>query len=729
MKARRKKIMTFLLSLLIAAGAIVGGASRTSAAISVTKTDLPGFKNKVHAKAISKGTPEFTYNTSAFDATVTNYNSDSGEDKYQRKIVYFKSAYSEGTHTVANPYKIVYKNAFSYDGQSYDYVVECTSLTMYMPKETDSDGHSNHGLWHKNKVVVADFNITTGLLYSECALWYGGSHSEWTNKGEEVTKNTLWGFGPSRYAAGIKATIKNYVCKNGETTPVSFSEIPRMYTEVNDLDIPDSTGAGEDYSGTYTESVSPGSGFTNAYIANDTLLDPSAYGSGLFRPKDGTGNQDDTETKKVTVYMATDNSGASSSATYTWYGCGCGTGIYGAYIIRNVANLTIKKKVNSRNAEVKLAEPSLAGINFKVKAAETIKDPLDGSVIYSSGATVATVTTDAKGSAKAKKLPVGSYTVEELNAPPELIISDASKNVSIGYNSDGTAVGKTATFTNPTTLVSVKKVNEYGETLDGGTFSIIEKSTGQTVATFTTGGGVQTISGLKKSTAYILREVAAPAYYQKSDDVEFISPSDQTVKNVVMSDIPATRDLTMAKTIKASDVELAHGEPTFFVTARGNDFRGTSTYRTVSFTFTKQMIQDAVNGASYTKVITNTGSTRYKSKIAGSGESDSERYINAQGLTVSNGYITLSETVKMRYGSYDVTESQAARYTFESASAVNGTISGSTGNVNLYNTEWGKVGFTNRYTRYDKWSHRDSARNHFETSSDNGYILREATQE
>lgn len=727
MESKRKKIMMFLLSLFIAAGAVAGSVKLTSAAIPVTKTDLPGFAGKVHSKNIGKSQAEFSYNTSAFDSSVTNYGADAGADSYQRQIVYFKGTYSQGTYTVANPYKVVYKNAFTYDGQAYDYVVECTSLTMYMPKETTSGGHSNHDMWHNYRVIVANFNKTTNLLYATCGLWYGGNHDDWKSDGTKYTATTMWGYGPSRYSAGIQTTVKNYVCRSGETAPVSFSEIPRMYTEVNDLDIPDATGAGDNYTGPYTESVQPDSGYTNAYIATDTLLDSSAYGAGLFRPQDGIGNQDDTKTKKVTVYMATDSS--SSSCSYTWYGCGCGTGISGAYIIRNVANLTIKKKVNQRNAGVKLPEPSLAGISFQIKAAENITDPLDGSIIYKSGSAVATAVTDASGTAKIKKLPVGSYTVEELNAPAELIISEASKNVAISYNNNGTAVSSTATFTNPTTLVSVRKVNEYGDALDGGTFSIIEKSTGQTVATFSTSGGVQTVSGLKKSTVYILREISAPAYYQKSDDVEFVSPSDQTVKDVVMTDIPATRDLTMAKTIKASDVELAHGEPTFFVTARGNDFRGTSTYRTVSFTFTKQMIQDAVSGASYTKVITNSGSTRYKSKIAGSGESDSERYINAQVLTVANGYITLSETVKMRYGSYDVSESQAARYAFESASAVNGTVSGSTGNVNLYNTEWGKVGFTNRYTRYDKWSHRDSVRNHFETSSDNGYVLREATQE
>ncbi len=87
------------------------------------------------------------------------------------------------------------------------------------------------------------------------------------------------------------------------------------------------------------------------------------------------------------------------------------------------------------------------------------------------------------------------------------------------------------------TKITVEKQDaETGEALQGAVLSIVEKETGKTVHTWESVKEPHVITGLSVGKTYILKEISAPAYYEKADDIEFTVKEDIEVQQLVMKD-------------------------------------------------------------------------------------------------------------------------------------------------------------------------------------------------
>ena len=97
----------------------------------------------------------------------------------------------------------------------------------------------------------------------------------------------------------------------------------------------------------------------------------------------------------------------------------------------------------------------LAGAVYEITAAEDIITP-DGTVRFTKGEVVDTVTTDENGLAKSKELYLGRYTVVEITAPEGMVINKEAHEVELTYAGQEVAVTETATsFVNERQKVTV----------------------------------------------------------------------------------------------------------------------------------------------------------------------------------------------------------------------------------------------------------------------------------
>ena len=112
----------------------------------------------------------------------------------------------------------------------------------------------------------------------------------------------------------------------------------------------------------------------------------------------------------------------------------------------------------------------LAGAIYEVTAAEDIYTP-DGTLRYSKGEAVDTVTTDNDGFAKSKELYLGKYTVSEIKAPEGMVINKEPHSVELTYAGQDVAVTDTSTsFVNERqkVTVSLEKAIEKNDTFGIG---------------------------------------------------------------------------------------------------------------------------------------------------------------------------------------------------------------------------------------------------------------------
>lgn len=125
-------------------------------------------------------------------------------------------------------------------------------------------------------------------------------------------------------------------------------------------------------------------------------------------------------------------------------------------------------------------ERGLAGMKVNVYAKEDIMDPSnDGTVLYKAGTLVDTITTGTDGKATSKKLPLGKYEVEEIEAPHGMILNGEKQDVELKYKDQTTAV----VFDNVTIVNDRQKVEaklqkvdkDNGIALEGGVFNLVAK--------------------------------------------------------------------------------------------------------------------------------------------------------------------------------------------------------------------------------------------------------------
>ena len=181
----------------------------------------------------------------------------------------------------------------------------------------------------------------------------------------------------------------------------------------------------------------------------------------------------------------------------------------------------------------------LEGAVYEVRAAEDISTP-DGTLRYSKGEVVDTITTSSDGFVKSKELYLGKYEVKEITAPYGMIVSDETHTVELTYA--GQNISVTETFTSfynerQKVQVSLAKAIEKDKTFgigDNGEIKNIsfglyaaEDIVSASGTVIPTDGLIEIVSVNENGTAvmksdlpfgkYYVKEIAADEHYVLSD--------------------------------------------------------------------------------------------------------------------------------------------------------------------------------------------------------------------
>ncbi|KAB2498302.1 choice-of-anchor A family protein, partial [Bacillus cereus] len=128
---------------------------------------------------------------------------------------------------------------------------------------------------------------------------------------------------------------------------------------------------------------------------------------------------------------------------------------------------------------------------------------------------VATVTTNEKGIAEVKDLPLGDYFVKEINAPEGYIKVDTPVKVTIDNTNVIELVMKNTKKVENGQFKLLKKDSESGQLLPGAKFDVIDKD-GKVVETIVTDDKGEALSKRLPVGSYTLKEVEAPKGYELS---------------------------------------------------------------------------------------------------------------------------------------------------------------------------------------------------------------------
>lgn len=182
-------------------------------------------------------------------------------------------------------------------------------------------------------------------------------------------------------------------------------------------------------------------------------------------------------------------------------------------------------------------EKGLENAKYEIFAKEDIYDPSnDGTIIYNKNTVVDTITTDSEGKAISKELPLGEYSVREIQAPEGFVLSDEVKDVFLMYKDQNTAiVFDNTSFTNERQKVDInvyKKDNETNIGLVGAEFGIYAKNdiknyngeiivnAGELIETAisNTDGKIHFTSDLPLN-YFEIKEIKAPIGYSSSEEI------------------------------------------------------------------------------------------------------------------------------------------------------------------------------------------------------------------
>ena len=182
-------------------------------------------------------------------------------------------------------------------------------------------------------------------------------------------------------------------------------------------------------------------------------------------------------------------------------------------------------------------EKGLANAKYEIFAREDIYDPSnDGTILYKKGTVVDTITTDEKGKATSKELPLGEFSVREIEAPYGFILNNEIKNVSLKYKDQNTEiVFDNTSFVNERQKVDInvlKKDKDEDKVLAGAEFSIFAKEditnykgdvilkANELIETSVSNEtGKATFNSDLPLTEILLKETKAPKGYVGSDEV------------------------------------------------------------------------------------------------------------------------------------------------------------------------------------------------------------------
>lgn len=208
---------------------------------------------------------------------------------------------------------------------------------------------------------------------------------------------------------------------------------------------------------------------------------------------------------------------------------------------RIYGQLKLQKKVEEYQSDRNLViEKSLAGIVFRLIAAEDIIEPIHGNVILPKGQVYTEFTTDENGYTSVEHIPLGKYVVQEVQTLDGLVLNEKAYPVDFFAKDDVTAtIHHELTITNEITKTEITKTMITGSPeTPGAKLRVIDEENTLIDEWVSAYQVPHKIAGLTSGKKYTLHEEMTVDGYYYADDITFTVNSDGTVLAVEMIDKP-----------------------------------------------------------------------------------------------------------------------------------------------------------------------------------------------
>lgn len=157
----------------------------------------------------------------------------------------------------------------------------------------------------------------------------------------------------------------------------------------------------------------------------------------------------------------------------------------------------------------------VGGGTFRVIAAEDIITK-DGTVRYTQGQQVDTITCDEAGYGESVELYLGKYTVQQQSSPNYYTTMQQDLDADV-EKKNGSDPELHKIDTEKTRIILNVTDELTSSALEGAVFTVANRCTGTTQTVATDGSGQIRLTDLDKSTTYLIREQQAPGNYRPDD--------------------------------------------------------------------------------------------------------------------------------------------------------------------------------------------------------------------
>lgn len=155
--------------------------------------------------------------------------------------------------------------------------------------------------------------------------------------------------------------------------------------------------------------------------------------------------------------------------------------------------------------------------------------------LYSEGNLIATCVTGSNGKGSFGLVPLGTYIVKEIEAPPGYVLNTSwSSTITVTANNNVESRAVSTTCLNTKTSVSITKLGENEENMSGCVLKVMD-SNNNLIERWTYDGNVKVIRGLVIGDTYTLIEESAIAGYTIAEPVTFTVQDENT--NVHINDV------------------------------------------------------------------------------------------------------------------------------------------------------------------------------------------------